>query len=78
MGTDPSQYAQRERRPRAAGRRTLKFSQAYEFESPSAAAGVVSGTGLNGRAAWKVKGTGESYKDWLEKQVSNAAEDVVL
>ena len=56
----------------------LKFSQAYAFESPSAAAGVVSGTGLNGRAAWKVKGTGESYKDWLEKQVSNAAEDVVL
>lgn len=53
----------------------LKFSQAYAFESPSAAAGVVSGTGLNGRAHWKVKGSGLSYKDWLENQVSVASED---
>jgi hypothetical protein len=52
----------------------LRFSQAYAFESPSAAAGVVSGTGLNGRAAWKVKGTGESYKEWLAKQVNGASE----
>ena len=50
----------------------LRFSQAYAFESPSTAAAVVAATGLNGRAVWKVKGTGESYKDWLEKRVSVA------
>lgn len=48
----------------------LTFSQPYAFESPSAAAGVVSGTGLNGRVAWKIKGSGQSYKEWLAKQVS--------
>jgi hypothetical protein len=37
----------------------LKFTQSYAFDSPSAAAGVVSGTGLNGRTAWKVKGKGD-------------------
>jgi hypothetical protein len=51
----------------------LRFTQEYAFESPSAAAGVVSGTGLNGRAAWKVKGQGISYKEWQEAQVSKAA-----
>lgn len=52
----------------------LTFSQPYAFESPSAAAGVVSGTGLNGRAAWKVKGTGESYKSWLATQMRYASD----
>jgi hypothetical protein len=32
----------------------------------------VAGTGLNGRAAWKVKGQGTSYKEWQEAQVSKA------
>jgi hypothetical protein len=48
----------------------LRFTQEYAFDSPSGAASVVSGTGLNGRAAWKVKGVGISYKEWQEKQVS--------
>ncbi len=47
----------------------LRFTQSYAFDSPSAAAGVVAGTGLNGRAHWKVKGTGESYKEWEARQV---------
>jgi len=47
----------------------LRFEQEYAFDSPSAAAGVVTGTGLNGRAAWKVKDDGISYKEWQEKQV---------
>lgn len=34
----------------------LRFAQEYAFDSPSAAAAVVSGTGLNGRMAWKVRG----------------------
>jgi hypothetical protein len=50
----------------------LRFTQEYAFDSPSAAAAVVSGTGLNGRAAWKVKGVGISYKEWQESQVSAA------
>jgi hypothetical protein len=54
----------------------LRFTQEYAFESPSAAAGVVSGTGLNGRAAWKVKGQGISYKEWQEAQVSKATGEV--
>jgi hypothetical protein len=55
-----------------AGTTNLRFASAYTFDSPSAAAAVVSGTGLNGRVAWKLKGTGTSYKDWQEKQVSEA------
>lgn len=50
----------------------LRFTQEYAFESPSAAAAVVSGTGLNGRAAWKLKGQGISYKEWQEQQLSAA------
>jgi hypothetical protein len=52
----------------------MRFSQAYAFDSPTAAAGVVSGTGLNGRVAWKVKGSGEPYKEWLKNQVNDASE----
>lgn len=48
----------------------LRFTQDYAFESPSAAAAVVSGTGLNGRTAWKVKGTDLTYKEWQERQVA--------
>ncbi len=50
----------------------LRFTQAYAFDSPSAAAGVVSGTGLNGRAHWKVRGEGLSYKEWEDRQVDRA------
>jgi hypothetical protein len=48
----------------------LRFEQEYAFDSPSAAAAVVSGTGLNGRAHWKVKGEGISYKEWMQQQVT--------
>lgn len=51
----------------------LRFTQEYAFESPSGAASVVSGTGLNGRAHWKLKGQNVSYKEWQEAQVSKAA-----
>lgn len=53
----------------------LRFSQDYAFDSPSAAAGVVTGTGLNGRAHWRERTTGLSYKEWLEKQVGATAPD---
>lgn len=54
-----------------AGTTSFRFASAYSFDSPSAAAAVVSGTGLNGRVAWKLKGTSTSYKDWQEQQVSD-------
>jgi hypothetical protein len=50
----------------------LRFVQEYAFDSPSAAAAVVSGTGLNGRLQWKVKDMAVSYKEWQERQVDNA------
>jgi hypothetical protein len=53
----------------------LRFTQEYAFDSPSAAAGVVAGTGLNGRAQWKVKGQGISYKEWQEQQVNAASKE---
>jgi hypothetical protein len=53
----------------------LRFTQEYAFDSPSGAAGVVTGTGLNGRAHWKVKGENVSYKEWQEKKVSEAGGD---
>ena len=50
----------------------LRFSQDYAFDSPSMAAGAVSGTGLNGRFSWKVKGLGIAYKEWQAQQVAKA------
>jgi len=52
----------------------LHFTVDYAFDSPSAAAAMVSGTGLNGRAAWKVRGEGISYKEWQEQQVAGTTE----
>ena len=40
-----------------------RFTQEYAFDSPSGAAAAVSGTGLNGRIAWKVKGEGTTYTE---------------
>lgn len=47
-----------------------RFEQDYAFDSPSAAASVVSGTGLNGRVSWKVKGRNLTYKAWEEQQLA--------
>ncbi len=46
----------------------LKFSEDYRFTSPSAAACVVVGYAVNGRAAWKTEG-GQSISD-LEDSVA--------
>lgn len=53
----------------------LEFTMDYAFDSPSAASTLLAAAESNGRVAWKVKGTGESYKDWLEKQVTAASDD---
>ena len=57
----------------------LRFTQPYAFDSPSGAAAVVSGTGLNGRAQWKVRDEQKPYKEWLsykewEEKAVNEAE----
>jgi hypothetical protein len=51
----------------------LRFTLDYPFDSPSAAASMVTGTNVNGRVTWKVKGRGISYKEWQEQQVSTEA-----
>jgi hypothetical protein len=46
------------------------FADNVAFESPSAAAAVVYAGNQNGRIAWRVKGTGQTYKDWQEGQIN--------
>ncbi|MGE0392649.1 MAG: GIY-YIG nuclease family protein [Vicinamibacterales bacterium] len=59
--------------PVAGNGQLLRFEQDYAFDSPSAAASVVSGTGLNGRVHWKVKGQALTYKAWEEQQLASGA-----
>lgn len=48
------------------------FAQSYGFSSTSAAGAVCNGRSTAGPAAWKVKDTGQSYKDW---EAASLAED---
>jgi hypothetical protein len=59
--------------PQVGSAHLLRFTQEYAFDSPSAAAAVVSGTGLNGRTAWKLKGHQVSYKEWQEQQLKSGS-----
>lgn len=47
----------------------LTFTENVPFESPSAAAAVVYAGNQNGRIAWRVKGSGQTYKDWQDGQI---------
>lgn len=40
------------------------FTQNYAFQSPSAAAAVVFGRPSNGTLEWRLRTTGETFKDW--------------
>ncbi len=40
------------------------FTQSYAFPSTSAAGAVCNGRSTAGPIAWKVKGTGQTYKEW--------------
>ncbi|WP_018936634.1 GIY-YIG nuclease family protein [Thioalkalivibrio sp. ALJ24] len=51
----------------------LRFTRDYAFSSPSAAAAMVSGRTANGRAEWKREDTGQSYGEWQDELVSEAA-----
>jgi len=56
---------------------TLTFIENVAFESPSAAAAVVYAGNQNGRMAWRLKGTGQTYKDWQESQIAPSERDGV-
>jgi hypothetical protein len=48
----------------------LEFTADQMFSSPSGAAAVVSGRAANGRTQWRVEGTGQTYGEWQDQQVS--------
>ncbi len=45
------------------------FMENYAFNSPSAAAAVITGRAANGRTEWKLKGTSKTYADWEAEQL---------
>jgi len=49
----------------------LTFGDDYAFNSPSAAAAVVSGRSANGRIVWSVDGTGQTYAAWQDQQLNS-------
>lgn len=53
----------------------LTFSRNHAFSTPSGAAAVVLGMSANGRIEWRVKGTGQRYKDWKESSIAVATEN---
>lgn len=56
----------------------LKFAEDVGFDSPSAAAAVVFAGNQNGRIAWRVKGTGQTYKDWQQQGVEEGSKASVI
>ena len=53
----------------------LRFTEDVLFTSPSAAASVVTETPSNGRILWKVKDSGQTYKDWKSGPLQTTNED---
>lgn len=51
----------------------FEFAADHAFGSPSIAAAVVLGRNTNGREAWKIEGTGQSYAEWQAAKVAAAA-----
>jgi hypothetical protein len=50
----------------------LRFKADIPFNSTSAAAAVIAGHAKNGLESWKVKDTGQTYKDWQAEQSTKA------
>lgn len=48
------------------------FTDDLPFNSPSAAAAVVNAGNQNGRIAWKIAQTGETYQEWYDKKLAAA------
>lgn len=49
-----------------------KFAEDTPFDSLSAAAAVIQGYNVNGRTAWRISGTQQTYKDWQTAQIAAA------
>lgn len=47
-----------------------KFAENYAFSSTSAAGAVVNGRSTAGPIAWKIVGTGQTYKDWEAEKLA--------
>jgi Domain of unknown function (DUF4357) len=56
--------------------RYYTFQDDVEFSSPSAAATVINAGNQNGQIVWKVKETGQTYRDWKETKIRLAQADV--
>ncbi|AKJ95801.1 endonuclease [Thioalkalivibrio versutus] len=56
------------------GNGPMRFSRDYAFSSPSAAAAMVVGRTANGRKEWQREDTSQSYGEWQEQLVAEAAE----
>lgn len=56
------------------GSEHLIFSEDTIFNSPSAASAVVVGRQDNGRKSWQVVGTGQTYAEWQDSQVSGVVD----
>jgi hypothetical protein len=45
------------------------FTENYAFKSPSAAAAVVNGRPANGTTEWRIKASGQTYKEWEQEKL---------
>ena len=52
-----------------------EFTTNYAFKSPSAAAAAVNGRPSNGTLDWKLKATGQTYKEWEADELAKASGD---
>eukprot|EP00752_Nemacystus_decipiens_P000235 g235.t1 len=59
--------------PEEEGASIAVFTQDHAFKSPSAASAVIFGRPDNGRLSWRVKGTNQTYADWLEAKIQASA-----
>lgn len=51
------------------------FNEDVGFSSPSAGAAVVNAGNMNGRTAWKVERTGQTYQEWYDERLKKAGLD---
>ncbi|WP_220498053.1 GIY-YIG nuclease family protein [Rhodopirellula sp. JC639] len=57
------------------GKGLLLFAEDVYLSSPSAGAAIVAAGNTNGRVAWKVANTRETYGDWHQSQIPAETED---
>jgi len=53
----------------------LVFMEDVVFKSPSAGAAIINAGNVNGRTAWKVASTNQTYADWHQSQLPDEADE---